>query len=229
MKRDIDAVIKIGGSVFAGCRGSVQPLFKSISALGRYFRLVVVPGGGSFADEVRETCKDFNLSDSTAHWMAILAVNQMAFMINQFLEGSRVVLDVSDARRATKGHRVPIFAPFRLMFNRDPLPHTWDVTSDTIAAYIAKSMRTRQLILLKDVDGLYSDDPKKVKDATFVEKTTASELIRNSGKPSCIDRMLPRVLKDSRVRTHIINASFPERLESILRGESTRETLVLPT
>jgi aspartokinase-like uncharacterized kinase len=229
MKRDIDAVIKIGGSVFAGCRDSIQPLFKSISALGRNFKLVATPGGGPFADEVRGAYKDFNLSDSTAHWMAILAVNQMAFMINQFLEGSRVVLDVSDARRATKGHRVPIFAPFKMIFNRDPLPHTWDVTSDSIAAYIAKSMRTRLLILLKDVDGLYSDDPKKVKDANFVEKTTASELIHNSGRPSCIDKMLPRLLKDSRVKTHIINASFPERLESILKGDSTRGTLILPT
>jgi len=229
VKRDIDAIIKIGGSVFANCRDSIQPLFKAITTLGRNLRLVATPGGGSFADEVRRVHKDFNLSDSTAHWMAILAMNQMAFMINQFLEGSRVVLDVSDARRATKGHRVPILAPFRLMFNRDPLPHNWNVTSDSIAAYIAKSMRARLLILLKDVDGIYSDDPKKEKDASFIDKITVSELIQNPSRPTCIDKMLPKVLRNSRVRTHIINASYPERLESILKGVATRGTIIIPT
>jgi len=229
MKRDIDAIIKIGGSVFANCRDSIQPLFRTISALGRNYKLVATPGGGSFADEVRRVYKEFNLSESTAHWMAILATNQMAFMINEFLEGSRVVIDVSDARRVTKGHRVPILAPFRLMFNRDPLPHTWGVTSDSIAAYIAKSMRARLLILLKDVDGIYSDDPKKVKEATLIGKITASELIQDSNKPTCVDKMLPKVLRNSRVRTHIINGSFPERLESILKGEATRGTVIIPT
>jgi aspartokinase-like uncharacterized kinase len=197
--------------------------------MGRLFRLVIVPGGGHFADEVRRTSKEFELSDSTAHWMAILAMNQMAFMINEFLEGSRVVLDVSDARRVTKGHRVPVIAPFRLMFNRDPLPHSWNVTSDSIAAYIAKSMRARLLILLKDVDGIYTDDPKKVKDANLLEKVTASELIHNASRSTGVDKMLPKVLKDSRVRTHVLNGSVPERLERMLKGEAVRGTVIVPT
>jgi aspartokinase-like uncharacterized kinase len=156
-------------------------------------------------------------------------MNQMAFMINEFLEGSRVVLDVSDARRVTKGHRVPVIAPFRLMFNRDPLPHSWNVTSDSIAAYIAKSMRARLLILLKDVDGIYTDDPKKVKDANLLEKVTASELIHNASRSTGVDKMLPKVLKDSRVRTHVLNGSVPERLERMLKGEAVRGTVIVPT
>jgi aspartokinase-like uncharacterized kinase len=229
MKQDINAIVKIGGSVFLNCRASIKPLFKTITDMGRLFKLVVVPGGGPFADEVRRTYKEFELSDTTAHWMAILAMNQMAFMINQFLEGSRVVLDVSDARRASKGHRVPIIAPFRLIFNRDPLPHSWNVTSDSIAAYIAKSMRARLLILLKDVDGIYTDDPKKAKDAKLIEKVTASELIQNAKRPMGVDKMLPKVLMNSRVKTHVLNGSFPERLERVLKCEETTGTVIVPT
>jgi aspartokinase-like uncharacterized kinase len=160
--------------------------------------------------------------------MAILAIDQMAFMINQFLERSRIVFDPSDARRATRGHQIAIIAPFRLMRNRDPLPHLWGVTSDSIAAYIARTMRAEKLILVKDVDGIFSDDPKKVKDVTLIEKTTASELIETMSKPTCIDKMFPKILRNSRVRTHIVNGLYPERVESILKGEPTRETFIRP-
>jgi len=229
VKRVIDAVVKIGGSVLLNCRDSIRPLFAKIAEVAKIFRLVATPGGGSFADEVRRIHKEFELSDTTVHWMAILAMDQNAFIINQFLEGSHVVSDVSDARRITKGHRVAILAPFRLMRNRDPLPHSWSVTSDSIAAYVAKSMRARMVILLKDVDGLYTDDPKRVMDATLIEKTTASELIEKMTRPTCIDKMLPKILRNSRVRVHIVNGSFPERLENILKGEPTIETVILPS
>jgi aspartokinase-like uncharacterized kinase len=229
MKREISAVIKVGGNILLNHRDSIKPLFSTIFELGKNLRLIVTPGGGSLADEVRRMHKECNLSDSTAHFMAILAIDQNAFMINQFLEGSRVVFDLSDAKRTTKGHRVAVLAPFRLMFNRDPLPHSWNVTSDSIAGYIAKSVRAEKLILLKDVDGMYTDDPKKVNDASLIEKVTASELVETMTKPTCIDKMLPKVLRYSKIKAHIVNGLFPERLESILKGEPTRETLIMPS
>ena len=228
MKRDISAVIKVGGNILTDHFESINPLFKIIFEQGKFLRLIVVPGGGTLADEVRRMHSGYKLSDFTAHFMALLAMDQNAFMINQFLEGSRVVFDPSDARRTTKGHRVAILAPFRLMLNRDPLPHSWNVTSDSIAAYIAKTVRAEKLILLKDVDGIFTADPKKTQDSSLIERVTASELIETMTKPTCIDKMLPKVLRNSRVKAHVINGLFPERLESILKGVATRETLILP-
>jgi hypothetical protein len=228
MKREISAVIKVGGSVLLDHVNSIKPLFHIVSEQCRHHRLIVVPGGGSLANEVRRMHKEYSLTDSTAHFMAILAIDQNAYMINQFLEGSRVVFDPSDARRTTKGHQVAILAPFRLMLNRDPLPHSWNVTSDSIAAYVAKTVKAEKLILLKDVDGMYTEDPKKTKDANLIEKVSASELIETMTKPTCIDKMLPKILRYSRVKAHIVNGLFPERLESILKGDPTRETLIMP-
>jgi len=228
MKREINAVIKVGGNILLNHVDSIKPLFRTISEQGKFLRLIVVPGGGSLANEVRRMHKEYKLSDSTAHFMAILAIDQNAFMINQFLEGSKVVFDPSDARRTTKGHQVAILAPFRLMLNRDPLPHSWSVTSDSIAAYVAKTVKAEKLILLKDVDGIHTEDPKEVKDARLIEKVTAGELIETMTKPTCIDKMLPKVLRYSRVKAHIVNGLFPERLESILKGDPTRETLIMP-
>jgi aspartokinase-like uncharacterized kinase len=229
MKRVIEAVIKIGGNMLVNHFDTIEPLFKTITGLGRHHRLVVTPGGGTLADEVRRMYRDLNLSELTAHNMAILAIDQMAFMINQFLERSQIVFDPSDARRTTKGHQIAIIAPFRLMHNRDPLPHSWSVTSDAIAAYIARTMRAEKLILVKDVDGIYSDDPKKVSNAALIEKTTASELIESMSEPTCIDKMVPRILRNSRVRAHIVNGLHPERVESIIKGENTRETFIRPS
>jgi aspartokinase-like uncharacterized kinase len=229
MRREISAVIKVGGNILLNHSDSIKPLFSTIFELGKNLRVIVIPGGGSLANEVRRMHKECNLSDSTAHLMAILAMDQNAFMINQFLEGSRVVFDLSDAKRTTKGHRVAVLAPFRLMFNRDPLPHSWNVTSDSIAGYIAKSVRAEKLILLKDVDGICTDDPRKVNDASLIEKVTASELIETMTKPTCIDKMLPKVIRHSKFKTHIVNGLFPERLENILKGEPTRETIIVPS
>jgi hypothetical protein len=228
MKREISAVIKVGGSLFLDNFNSVKPLFQTICEQGRHHRLIVVPGGGSLADEVRRMHKEYDLADSTAHFMAILAIDQNAFMINQFMKGSRLVFDPSDARRTTKGHQVAILAPFRLMLNRDPLPKSWEVTSDSIAAYIAKTVKAEKLILLKDVDGVYTEDPRSTKDANLIERVTASDLINTMTKPTCIDKMLPKVLRYSRVKAHIVNGLFPERLESVLKGDPTRETLITP-
>jgi aspartokinase-like uncharacterized kinase len=228
MKREIRAVIKVGGNILLNHIDSIKPLFHIMFEQGKHLRLVVIPGGGTLANEVRRMHKEYNLSDSTSHFMALLALDQNAFMINQFLEGSRVVFDPSDARRTTKGHRVAILAPFRLMLNRDPLPHSWNVTSDSIAGYVAKSIGAEKLILLKDVDGIFTEDPKEVKDASFIEKVTASELIETMKKTTCIDKMLPKVLRFSRIKAHIVNGLFPERLESILKGDHTKETLIMP-
>jgi hypothetical protein len=228
MKREISAVIKLGGSMLLNHIDSIKPLFQTLFEQGKFHRLIIIPGGGSLANEVRRMYREYNLSDSTAHFMAVLAIDQNAFMINQFLERSRVVFDTSDARRTTKGHQVAILAPFRLMLNRDPLPHSWNITSDSISAYVAKTLRAEKLILLKDVDGIYTDDPKKTKDASLIEKVTTSELIDTMTKQTCIDKMLPKVLRYSRVKTHIVNGLFPERLESILRGDPARETLIMP-
>ena len=98
MKRLIHAVIKIGGNILVNHLDSIEPLFKIISDMGKHSRIVVTPGGGTLADEVRRMYKELKLSESTAHYMAVLAVDQMAFMIGQFLERSRVVFDTSDAR-----------------------------------------------------------------------------------------------------------------------------------
>ena len=67
---------------------------------------MVIPGGGPFADAVREADLRHRLPPSTAHWMAILAMDQYAELLAAVVPGSEIVRDsagVVAARQARCG------------------------------------------------------------------------------------------------------------------------------
>jgi aspartokinase-like uncharacterized kinase len=144
----VDTVVKLGGGVFAHepCFASV---LETIAEAARTERLLVVPGGGLFADLVREIDRRHHLSDATAHWMAILAMDQYAHVIAEKLAGAALVADRETVAASLEAGRVPVLAPSRWVRALDPLPHSWDVTSDSIAAWIAGQVGARRLVLVK--------------------------------------------------------------------------------
>jgi aspartokinase-like uncharacterized kinase len=109
----------------------------------------VVPGGGPFADAVRDVDPQLQPSDSAAHWMAILAMDQYAYLIAERIADGTIVETPRTIGTALKAGQVPVLAPFRWMRDADPLPHSWDVTSDSIAAWIAGELGATDVILIK--------------------------------------------------------------------------------
>ena len=81
-KHSFDYVIKFGGSITE--RGSIQQIESIGRILAEIFALkknfVIVPGGGSFAEEVRRMQNKFHFSDEQAHWMAVYAMEQHALV-----------------------------------------------------------------------------------------------------------------------------------------------------
>jgi aspartokinase-like uncharacterized kinase len=127
---------------------------ETLAEAARRHWLVVVPGGGGFADEVRRADRRFALGDSAAHWMAILAMDQYAYLLAQLAPGATLVR----SRRELGPGRLNVLAPSAWLLRADPLPHSWDVTSDSIAAWIAHALRVRQLMLVKHEDGFIGPD-----------------------------------------------------------------------
>jgi aspartokinase-like uncharacterized kinase len=143
-----EIVIKIGGSLL----GDIEQLDTALAAITRAAhstRLLIVPGGGLFADVVRDVDRRIGLPDDAAHWMAILAMDQYAHLLAARLPAGVVVTTPDDAMRTLDEARIPVLAPSRWMSDADPLPHSWDVTSDSIAAWVAGELRARELILVK--------------------------------------------------------------------------------
>ena len=151
MKPIVEIVVKLGGGLLAHPAHFDAALMAIGGAAGER-RSLIVPGGGPFADAVREVDSRFGLSDDAAHWMAVLAMDQYAHLIATRLAQSVLVADPAEIAAALGGdelHRVPVLAPYRWLHAADPLPHAWDVTSDSIAAWVAGRLGARRLILVK--------------------------------------------------------------------------------
>ena len=146
----------MGGSLIA----QVEQLDGVLAAIGlaaRTRRLLIVPGGGPFADAVRNVDRRVGLSDEAAHWMAVLAMDQYAHLLAARVPGGAIVTTPREAARVLDAAGVPVLAPSRWLSEADPLPHSWDVTGDSIAAWVAGQVHARALILVK-APGATGDD-----------------------------------------------------------------------
>ena len=146
----VDIVVKIGGGVLAHA-DQFDAALDAIGVAGRERRLLVVPGGGPFADTVRDVDRRIKLSDDAGHWMALLAMDQYAHLVASRLAGSVLVTKRHEIAAAIDApvRQIPVLAPYRWLHEADPLPHGWTVTSDSISAWIAGRVDARRLVLVK--------------------------------------------------------------------------------
>lgn len=204
MTNFFDAVLKVGGSLSRG--QNLAALCQTLRRLGAQYRLLIVPGGGDFADAVRDHDRRYQLSETTAHRMALLAMDQYGWLLSDLIPDSVAVRDVLAAREAAANGRVAILLAAALLIEADPLPHSWQVTSDSIAAWIAGLVGAARCVLLKDVDGLFSA-------AQLVSAMRVTEL---KDQPGGVDEYLSVVLATLDVELWIINGQQPDRLVELL-------------
>jgi aspartokinase-like uncharacterized kinase len=154
------AVVKIGGGLSA-ISGALDTVCCGVSELRETSRIVVVPGGGPFADQVRVFEASHGLSDDAAHWMAILAMDQFAHVLAERITGARMLEDPGAIEETIGRAGVAVLAPSRWMRAADVLPHGWQATSDSVAAFVAGALDASRLILVKPgpVEGETTVDP----------------------------------------------------------------------
>jgi len=138
-------VLKLGGSLAES--GRLRAL---LALVGRARRpVVVVPGGGAFADAVRETQAALGFSDETAHDMALLAMHQMAdamIALEPRLMGAETLIGIA---RAWHRRRIPVWLPASLCVGDRRIPRDWSITSDGLAARLAERLGDVELVLVK--------------------------------------------------------------------------------
>jgi aspartokinase-like uncharacterized kinase len=192
----VECVVKVGGSLL------VHPdLFQTalgiIATASRDCRLVVVPGGGPFADAVRTIDRRFRINDDAAHWMAVSAMDQYGYFIADRLGGA-IVIGPREITRALTANQVPVLAPSAWLHEADPLPHAWTVTSDSIAAWVAGQLDARRLVLVKPPRASTSDS--RIVDAHFAKALPVR--VTPIIVPADQQDLLRSVLRSSELTTH---------------------------
>ena len=141
-------VVKVGGGLSAR-PGALDAVAAALAESGRRHRLLVVPGGGPFADAVRAFERREPLSADAAHWMAILGMNQYAHVLAERIAGAALVEEPGALGTILPGAGVAVLAPYRWLRAADVLPHTWGATSDSVAAFVAGALDAVRLVLVK--------------------------------------------------------------------------------
>ena len=145
---DGPTVIKIGGS----CAGSLDLRRWAAMVAGCGRRVVVVPGGGPFADAVRAAQPRIGFDEDAAHHMAMLGMEQFGHALASFDRRLVVADSMAGLRRVLAGNKVAVWLPARMAMKAADIPASWQVTSDSLAAWLAGKLRAARLVLLKQVE-----------------------------------------------------------------------------
>jgi aspartokinase-like uncharacterized kinase len=138
------AVVKVGGSLEADPHRR-RALLTAL-ADGVLGRCIVVPGGGTFAGAVRAAQAREGFSDAEAHRRALDAMSDAAGIFRGI--EPRLVQSLEPWAEAAPA-RARVWNPRRLRAGHPDIPETWDVTSDSLALWLARRLRAPRLLLVK--------------------------------------------------------------------------------
>jgi 5-(aminomethyl)-3-furanmethanol phosphate kinase len=185
-------VVKVGGSLFdhprlgPGLRAYLESLAPD--------EVLLIPGGGDLAETVRKLDRLHGLSEEASHWLALQTMTVTGAFLSRLVDlpafGSRV--------------RIPDAFAFARNDEGRPgaLPHSWNVTSDSIAARMAVVFGAERLILLKSID---------------IPSGTAWA---DAAERGWVDRHFPQVIADTEIAVETVN--FCRYLDSFLNGPTNR-------
>lgn len=139
-------VVKLGGSLQ---RDPLLPQWlEVIATLGRG-RVVLVPGGGRFCDEVLDAQAHWRFDDVAAHNMAILAMAQHAMMLRALAPTLRLAAREREIRRIVRAGHAALWLPFDVLRDASDELTSWEVTSDSLALWLAARLQAERLVVVK--------------------------------------------------------------------------------
>jgi aspartokinase-like uncharacterized kinase len=140
-------VVKLGGSVVR--TGELAAWLEAIAAAR--VPIVVVPGGGALADEVRACQSRLGFGDAAAHRMALLAMDQLAWAVAGLRQGFTVGASEAELRDALARGSVAVWAPYALIAGRACIEQSWRLTSDSLALWLAARIGAARCYLIKSI------------------------------------------------------------------------------
>ena len=141
-------VVKLGGS--AAGRDDMRGWIDCLATAT--FPLVIVPGGGPFADHIRLQQKRLHFSNDAAHDMAILSMEQFGLLIIERHPRLRPARTHEAIEEMLDAGHVPVWLPAEMTRDVPDIPRSWEVTSDSLAAWLCGGIGAEDLLLIKQTD-----------------------------------------------------------------------------
>lgn len=179
-------VVKLGGSYAHSARRDAW-LAAIAGATGP---VVLVPGGGSFAELVRAEQGRMGFDDRAAHDMALMAMGQFGTALAS-ADPRLVAADApDDFARAIEAGAVAVWRPWPMLRDAPDVPPGWDVTSDSLALWLAARLEAASVLLVKQV--VQADDLVDPAFATFRKKFAGEVWVAGpSDAPAALDPARP--------------------------------------
>jgi 5-(aminomethyl)-3-furanmethanol phosphate kinase len=139
-------VVKLGGSLY---ESNKLPLWLSRLVSLKAGQAVIVPGGGPFADQARLAQQRWKIADTYAHAMALLAMEQFGHLLLGLEPRLRPAANHQDIKHILNQQQVPVWLPAAELLGHPQIPETWDITSDSLAAWLSGKLQACGLVLVK--------------------------------------------------------------------------------
>lgn len=189
-------VVKVGGSLAE--TGRLSSVLSIIAAARR--PVIVVPGGGQFADKVRDLQNALRFDDKSAHRLAMLGMHQMAEIY--FAQEPRLAPadSMEGFGRVLATGNIPVWLPFQMCQTDDTIPADWTITSDGLAARLAERLGAIPVVLLKSVEP---------------EASAALETLADEG---VVDAAFPNIVRRARLDWRILGPDDDDALAVLLHS-----------
>jgi molybdenum storage protein len=223
-------VIKIGGaSIVDHGRSHLLPLIEVLVGLLDSERLIISAGGGARSRHVYSIGLDLGMPTGILAELSSADAYGNANIIGALLSPYGVVAIPPEMF----GHLLPLFitAARGVIFSGMPPYKLWEHPpaigripphrTDAGCFLVAEAFGCRSVTLVKDVDGVYAEDPKINPAAAFIPVATVAELRARQMRTLPFDAALLDLLATARLVEcfQVVNGTRPELLERAVRGE----------
>ncbi len=188
--------IKIGGSLYGS-----KYLVEWLKAIDHFANknVIIVPGGGPFADQVRQADEKFSLPQEQAHNMALMAMQQYGTLLVSLCSSMIKANSKEEIYSAWKDSKIAIWEPYEMLRDNNEIEKSWNVTSDSLAVWLAQELELKNLILVKSSE--------KVIEEKNIESLTSS---------NCVDAKFNKFIKKAKINPHILHKSQISEFKNLI-------------
>ncbi|NHJ23926.1 MAG: hypothetical protein EAX89_05095 [Candidatus Lokiarchaeota archaeon] len=210
------AIFKVGGKIFENRKNLISTISQLTSLYERNIihKIVLIAGGGSYANFIRRLDQKFSIGDDISHWMAIYSMDLNGKKISRYFPRVKRTKNLEEIKKANK--IFTIFLPYKFLRQNDILDHSWNISSDSIALYLAYKLNMKICFLIKNVDGIIDRNNKVIKELSskeYIRLKNLGKLADFSSKEDSlklskpIDSYLPDLINKYQIDCVLLNGT----------------------